>query len=60
MKFTVQFDMDNAAFEENPKDEVLLCLARVESGVRKASFDRFESGLIRDSNGNTIGDWMVR
>ena len=55
MKFSLQFDMDNAAFEDNPNEfrELL---------VEAASFiyPYVESnGALMDSNGNTIGEWRV-
>ena len=54
--FTVSFDADGAAFEDGFEGR-----AEVQTILRKLA-DRVwgsddEEGLIRDSNGNTVGGW---
>ena len=52
MKLTVEINLDNAAFEDNPH-EVRDILKRVA--------DEYERGngcnTLRDSNGNLVGSW---
>lgn len=54
MDFTVIFNMDNAAFEDlSETPRILKDIAdKVELGM--------ESGLIRDINGNMIGEWEIK
>jgi len=56
MEFKLQFNMDNAAFEEDDAGEVGKILEKVA--------DDFISGLVsggvRDSNGNTVGTWEIK
>lgn len=57
--FTLKIDMSNSAFE-NPNAELALILSGV---CGKAERDELakpgavNSGFIRDSNGNLIGEW---
>jgi len=55
MEFTLNFNMDNAAFDTAPEQEVkrilLVAAERVEQGVTRS--------LIRDVNGNNIGRWDI-
>ena len=56
MEFRLQFNMDNAAFEDNAGE--------VESILNEIA-DQFQRGLvrsgaIRDSNGNAIGEWEIK
>lgn len=52
-KRTLEFSMDNAAFEDNPQREagriLRLVIERIESGE--------EFGTIKDMNENTVGKW---
>lgn len=51
-KFQVDFELSNAAFEDNPREaqEILLKIVR--------RLDNGESGgCIYDSNGNNVGEW---
>lgn len=55
-RFTVTFETDGAAFEDGFEGR-----AEVQTVLRKLA-DRVwgsddEQGLIRDSNGNTVGSW---
>lgn len=55
MRFKLEFDCDNAAFDEDSVHEATRTLARV---VGTLALDgRWGSGFVRDSNGNTIGTW---
>lgn len=61
MKFSMQFDMDNAAFkteDEPPEIE----RAEVAAILRKAAVDieNYWDGMtIKDSNGNSVGNWNI-
>ena len=46
----IEIATDNAAFSENPQDEVAWIL-------HGEAFHPGESGILRDSNGNTVGRW---
>lgn len=54
MKFTMEFDCDNAAFEEDHRLEIQEILEGVGIAV-----DSRDSGTIRDSNGNRVGRWEI-
>jgi hypothetical protein len=51
---TIQFNTDNAAFEENPS-EVYVVLELLAHKINKSKPG--DEGTIKDSNGNTIGTW---
>ena len=53
-KFSIQFSTDNAAFDNGTdRAEIQYILYKI-----KAELTEFKSnGIIRDSNGNTIGNW---
>ena len=55
-RFTVMFETDSAAFKDGYAGR-----AEIEAVLRKLATRVWESydeeGLIRDSNGNTIGSW---
>jgi len=44
---------DNAAFEDNPHD-ISEVMARIADSVAHGEY----TGIIRDSNGNTVGNWL--
>lgn len=60
MRFTLSFQMDNAAFDENPAREVARILfdaaQRIESTDKVPEY--FEN--LRDLNGNTIGTYAAK
>lgn len=58
MKFTLSFDMDNAAFEA-PAAEVARILDTVADKVLNQGVDDGVGGLIYDVNGNRVGVWEV-
>lgn len=51
--FMVTFETDNAAFEDY-EAEVSRILRKVATQVESGSF----GGVIHDSNGNRVGNWM--
>jgi hypothetical protein len=51
----IVFNTDNASFEDNP-NEIEIILQRIIRLIREGQ----DSGLIRDSNGNTIGKWGMK
>ena len=53
MKLSIEFDTDNAAFSDYPVDEI----HRIFIEIRERIMDEAVGGIIRDSNGNTIGQW---
>ena len=65
MKFTLDIDMTNAAFEryaddERDASEVAAILRRLAARLDDVIILTEQStGALRDSNGNTAGDWMV-
>lgn len=68
MKFELEIDMDNAAFEESDQEEVCRILLDVVSKIWGDKYDPNEDGVglpvgskdtIRDSNGNTVGVFRV-
>jgi hypothetical protein len=55
MSFTMQFDMDNAAFDDDPATEAARIIEEVASLIKEGA----ESGECRDINGNFIGNWRM-
>jgi hypothetical protein len=64
-KVTISFDTNNAAFDGNFNREVSLVLAVVTAAINNAQWTGDASGpdaadgVVRDSNGNRIGEWSV-
>ena len=54
MKFTLQMDCDNAAFEDHPAGEVRRILQTV---VEKLGAGH-ASGVLSDANGNVVGSFQ--
>jgi hypothetical protein len=52
MKCKIEVDMDNAAFEDDPKDELAVIL-------RKAIDDNFRFHKLYDVNGNMVGTLVI-
>ena len=60
MKFKIEFDCDSAAFDEDANNEILRILLVVATQVsRKQNGEEF-SYIVRDINGNTIGDYSLK
>ncbi len=55
MKFNLEIDMDNAAFEDN-LNELSNIFTRLSKRVKDNQLEP-DAGYIRDSNGNKVGDW---
>jgi len=56
MKLRIEFDTDNAAFEENGfYYEVDGVLDRIRRQLR----DGYDQAYAKDTNGNTIGHWSL-
>jgi len=55
MKFSLEINMDNAAFKDNQEElpDILYLLANTLSIVSP------KEGNLRDSNGNTVGEWKI-
>ena len=51
----VQFNTDNAAFEENAQEEISRILCKIARQVETGS----EAGAVIDYNGNKIGRWDI-
>ena len=62
MNFTLKFDMDNAAFDDDVVCEFDRVLDRLKKSFR-ATYNSepgsLLSGNVRDTNGNTIGEWTL-
>ena len=64
MRFTLDIDMSNAAFERYADDardasEVAAILRKLADRLDDVSVTEQSTGTLRDSNGNTVGDWTV-
>lgn len=55
MKFSMQFDGDNAAFDDAPASEIARILRHAAKAVERGDFQ----GQAVDANGNTVGSWIV-
>ena len=56
MKITIEFSTDNAAFSESPHQEI----SKVMSDALVKMNNGEGWGIIRDTNGNTIGHFEVK
>jgi hypothetical protein len=56
MRFMLQIDCDNAAFEG---DELYMETGRIVATVAELVSDGQTSGFCRDSNGNRVGTWSL-
>jgi hypothetical protein len=56
MKFEMSFDMDNAAFEDQPATEA----GRIINQTARKLMNGETEGKVRDINGNIIGQWSVK
>lgn len=59
MNFTLQFDMDNAAFGDDEPELANEEVARILDNVRTHVLSYAGEGYILDVNGNTIGEWHI-
>ena len=51
----IQYQMDNANFDETPLPETEKILSEILQGIRNGQI----GGLITDTNGNGIGHWVM-
>ncbi len=64
MKFKLEIEMDNAAFEDG-HDELGQILSDVSVTIHRQFFAEAidpihgDAGNVRDSNGNTVGRWEI-
>ena len=55
MEIKINFNMDNAAFENDVERQTSLILLKIANDVQCG----IKSGKPRDLNGNTIGSWEI-
>lgn len=60
MEFNLAMNMDNAAFEETPGQELSRILKRLASGLIDIAPGDTLEGKIHDINGNKIGTWEIK
>lgn len=60
MEFNLTMNMDNAAFEETPGQELSRILKRLASGLLDITPADELTGNIHDINGNKIGTWGIK
>ena len=53
-KFTLTFRTDNAAFDDDEAPAEIARILRAAADLAEFGANR---GVIRDSNGNTVGEW---
>lgn len=53
MQITININLNNAAFEDNP-NELQEILGRLPHNLKPG-----DDGKLKDSNGNTVGQWEV-
>lgn len=56
-KFALDFRTDNAAFADNEKAEIVRILRDVADRIEANPSSSGLAGMIRDINGNTVGDY---
>jgi len=54
-KMTIEFNLDNAAFDDYPFAETSRILHSIADKVKTGS----DGGIVRDINGNSIGDYYI-
>lgn len=54
--FSLNFATDNAAFTENREAEIARILREIADNVQRGPY---ESGRVRDGNGNSVGAWHI-
>jgi len=60
LKFTLTIDMDSDAFQEgNNGNEVARILSKVVHQVDQDELAGGDGRVLRDGNGNTVGQWAV-
>jgi hypothetical protein len=59
MRFKIEIEMDNAAFEHRG-NEVARILGELSNLIEDDDLNPNDGGTVRDSNGNTVGSWIVK
>ena len=65
MKFQIEIDMDNAAFDPHSEIELRRILINITKQMEHVSFadvvegKTLKSNICRDLNGNIVGEWKV-
>jgi len=61
MEFTIKINMDNAAFSENPNDELLRVIAQATRKIDNNCIDDLLDDVykLRDTNGNIVGEFEL-
>jgi len=59
MKFRLEFEMENDAFQPEPRIEAGYILERVREKLDACSFAIGDREKVRDTNGNTVGYFTV-
>lgn len=54
MKILIECNLDNAAFEENPNELQEIVAQQIPHNLKPG-----DDGKLKDSNGNTVGQWEV-
>ena len=60
MKFIMRFDMNNAAFEDNPAREVARILYAAAQAIESADSVPEYFTNVRDENGNVVGAYAAK
>lgn len=53
--FKLSIETTNEAFADDPNEEIARLLEKAAQRVR----DGYQSDLLRDANGNTVGSWSI-
>jgi uncharacterized protein YxjI len=60
MKAVITIQMDNAAFEDSNGDELFLILRSLEDSIWGCQLKKGDTRTLRDSNGNTVGQMVIK
>lgn len=59
MKFKLEIDMSNDAFDNHPGLELSTILADISAYIEDSRFDEIDYGKLHDTNGNGVGTWEI-
>lgn len=59
MKLTINLETDSAAFYEEPDEAEIICLGAVTKAFNTPSGPTGCCGVLRDHNGNKVGNWVL-
>jgi hypothetical protein len=59
MRFQLSISMDNDAFREDTGPETARIMRALAERVEHSTLTAGDSGTVRDTNGNTVGQWSV-